>query len=226
MNTTLTIDVLSDVVCPWCLIGKRRLEQALAQYAHRYPDRPAPTVRWHPFQLNPDMPEEGMSRADYVRHKFGDRADTVYDRVKAVGRSLDIPFAIDAIARQPNTASAHSLIGLAEVGGQQQRLVEALFQAYFLQGVDLTQRSELARLAQEAGLSAEQVASCLNSEQARQQVRASDTRARQMGVQGVPFFIFNNQVGVSGAHEPEVLLQAMEQAMQAPQGDASAQPAP
>ena len=226
MNTTLTIDVLSDVVCPWCLIGKRRLEQALAQYAHRHPDRPAPTVRWHPFQLNPDMPEEGMSRAGYVRQKFGDRADTVYDRVKAVGRSLDIPFAIDAIARQPNTASAHSLIGLAEVGEQQQRLVEALFQAYFLQGVDLTQRSELARLAQEAGLSAEEVASCLNSEQARQQVRASDTRARQMGVQGVPFFIFNNQVGVSGAHEPEVLLQAMEQAMQAPQGDASAQPAP
>jgi len=216
MNTTLTIDVLSDVACPWCLIGKRRLEQALAQYAHRYPDRPAPTVRWHPFQLNPDMPEEGMSRADYVRQKFGDRADTVYDRVKAVGRSLDIPFAIDAIARQPNTAAAHSLIGLAEVGEQQQRMVEALFQAYFLEGVDLTQRGELERLALSAGLSAQDVQACLDSEEARDQVRASDVRARQMGVQGVPFFIFNNQVGVSGAHEPEVLLQAMEQAMQPP----------
>jgi predicted DsbA family dithiol-disulfide isomerase len=216
MNTPLTIDVLSDVVCPWCLIGKRRLELALTEYAQRYPERPAPLVRWHPFQLNPDMPEAGMSRVDYVRQKFGDRADTVYDRVKAVGRSLDIPFAIDAIARQPNTAAAHSLIGLAEVGVTQQKLVEALFQAYFLEGVDLTQRNELERLALGAGLPAEDVRACLDSEEAREHVRASDERARQMGVQGVPFFIFNNQVGVSGAHEPETLLQAMEQSLQPP----------
>ena len=222
MNTPLTIDVLSDVVCPWCLIGKRRLELALAEYARLYPERPAPLVRWHPFQLNPDMPEGGMSRADYVRQKFGDRADTVYDRVKAVGRTLDIAFAIDTIARQPNTAAAHSLIGLAEVGEQQQSLVEALFRAYFLEGVDLTQRGELERLAQGAGLSAQAVQSCLDSEEARHQVRASDVRARQMGVQGVPFFIFNNQVGVSGAHEPETLLQAMEQSLQPPTQTASA----
>ena len=222
MNTPLTIDVLSDVVCPWCLIGKRRLELALAEYARLYPERPAPLVRWHPFQLNPDMPEGGMSRADYVRQKFGDRADTVYDRVKAVGRTLDIAFAIDTIARQPNTAAAHSLIGLAEVGEQQQSLVEALFRAYFLEGVDLTQRGELERLAQGAGLSVQAVQSCLDSEEARQQVRASDVRARQMGVQGVPFFIFNNQVGVSGAHEPETLLQAMEQSLQPPTQTASA----
>ena len=214
--------MLSDVVCPWCLIGKRRLEQALQTYAQRYPDRPAPLVRWHPFQLNPDMPESGMSRADYVQQKFGDRASTVYDRVKAVGRTLDIAFAIDTIARQPNTAAAHSLIGLAEVGAQQQRLVEALFSAYFLQGVDLTQRSELERLALEAGLSGDEVRACLDSEDARAQVRASDVRARQMGVQGVPFFIFNNQVGVSGAHEPETLLQAMEQSLTPPQETANA----
>jgi predicted DsbA family dithiol-disulfide isomerase len=179
-------------------------------------------VRWHPFQLNPDMPESGMSRADYVQQKFGDRASTVYDRVKAVGRTLDIAFAIDTIARQPNTAAAHSLIGLAEVGAQQQRLVEALFCAYFLQGVDLTQRSELERLALEAGLSGDEVRACLDSEDARAQVRASDVRARQMGVQGVPFFIFNNQVGVSGAHEPETLLQAMEQSLTPPQETANA----
>ena len=221
MNTPLTIDVLSDVVCPWCLIGKRRLELALEAYATRHPERPAPLVRWHPFQLNPDMPEGGMGRADYVRQKFGDRADTVYDRVKAVGRSLDIPFAIDSIARQPNTAAAHSLIGLAEVGEQQQRLVETLFRAYFLEGVDLTQRNELERLALDAGLTAQAVHACLDSEEARQQVRASDVRAREMGVQGVPFFIFNNQVGVSGAHEPETLLQAMEQSLQPPSKMAS-----
>jgi len=222
MNTPLTIDVLSDVVCPWCLIGKRRLEQALALYAERYPDRPAPLVRWHPFQLNPDMPEAGMSRTEYVQRKFGDRADTVYDRVKAVGHSLDIPFQIDAIARQPNTTAAHSLIGQAEVGEPQQRLVEALFCAYFLQGVDLTQRDELARLASEAGLPADAVQTCLDSTEARDAVRASDERARQMGVQGVPFFIFNNQVGVSGAHEPETLLQAMEQSLEPPATTADA----
>lgn len=212
MNSPLTIDVLSDVVCPWCLIGKRRLEQALSDYARQFPGHPAPEVRWHPFQLNPDLPEEGMDRGDYVRNKFGDRATSVYDRVKGIGQSMGIPFAFDDIARQPNTAAAHSLIALAPAGERQQRLVDALFQAYFIDGVDLTQRSELARLAVAAGLVPEDVSACLDSEDARQQVRALDVRARQMGVQGVPFFIFNGRFGVSGAQEPDVLVQAMVQA--------------
>ncbi len=216
MNEPITIDILSDVVCPWCLIGKRRLEQALQAYSQHFPGQAAPEIRWYPFQLNPDLPPEGMDRSDYVKQKFGARADTVYDRVKGIGMQLGIPFAFDSIARQPNTAAAHSLIALATPGPQQQALVETLFTAYFLHGVDLTQRSELARLAIASGLEQEAVDACLDSEEARHQVRAADVRARQMGVQGVPFFIFNGRVGLSGAQEPEVILQAMAQATQSP----------
>lgn len=216
MNPTLTIDVLSDVVCPWCLIGKRRLELALQELARQLPGLPAPEVRWHPFQLNPDLPPEGVDRAAYVQQKFGDRASSVYDRVKGVGLELGIPFAFDAIARQPNTAAAHSLIAMATPGERQQALVEALFTAYFMEGVDLTQRAELTRVAVASGLAPEDVSACLDSEDARQQVRAADVRARQMGVQGVPFFIFNGRVGLSGAQEPEVILQAIAQACEPP----------
>ncbi len=212
MNTALTIDIISDVVCPWCYIGKRRIEGALALYAQQHPDRPQPVVRWHPFQLNPDMAPEGVSRSDYVQAKFGPRASTVYDRVKAVGASLDIPFAFDKIARQPNTRAAHSLIALAEPGPQQEAVVQTLFDAYFIEGQDLTQTSVLVALAQRAGLDPAQAQQALGDEEVIAQISEADQQARAMGVQGVPFFIFNGRVGVSGAHESEDLLRAMENA--------------
>ena len=190
MNTALTIDIISDVVCPWCYIGKRRIEGALALYAQQHPERPQPIVRWHPFQLNPDMAPQGMSRADYVQAKFGPRASTVYDRVKAVGASLDIPFAFDNIARQPNTRAAHSLIALAEPGPQQEAVVQTLFDAYFIEGQDLTQTSVLVALAQRAGLDPAQAQQALGDEEVIAQISEADQQARAMGVQGVPFFIF------------------------------------
>ena len=212
MNTALTIDIISDVVCPWCYIGKRRIEGALALYAQQHPERPQPIVRWHPFQLNPDMAPQGMSRADYVQAKFGPRAGTVYDRVKAVGASLDSPFEFDKIARQPNTRAAHSLIALAEPGPQQEAVVQTLFDAYFIEGQDLTQTSVLVALAQRAGLDPAQAQQALGDEEVIAQISEADQQARAMGVQGVPFFIFNGRVGVSGAHESEDLLRAMENA--------------
>ena len=212
MNAPLTIDIISDVVCPWCYIGKRRIEGALALYARQHPDRPQPLVRWHPFQLNPDMAPEGVSRQAYVHAKFGARADTIYDRVKAVGASLDIPFAFDQIARQPNTLAAHSLIALAEPGPQQDAVVQTLFDAYFIEGQDLTQPTVLAALAERAGLDREQAQTALADEALMSQISEADQQARGMGVQGVPFFIFNGRVGVSGAHESEELLRAMESA--------------
>ena len=212
MNAPLTIDIISDVVCPWCYIGKRRIEAALALYARQHPDRPQPLVRWHPFQLNPDMAPEGVSRQAYVQRKFGARADTIYDRVKAVGASLDIPFAFDQIARQPNTLAAHSLIALAEPGPQQDAVVQTLFDAYFIEGQDLTQPTVLAALAERAGLDHEQAQTALADEALMSQISDADQQARGMGVQGVPFFIFNGRVGVSGAHESEELLRAMESA--------------
>ena len=208
----LTIDVVSDVVCPWCFIGKRRLEGALALYAKEHPDAPSPTVIWRPFQLNPGLPAEGMARADYIARKFGPRGGAVYDRVSAVGREVGIDFAFDRITRQPNTLAAHSLIGLAGTQGRQDATKEAFLRAYFLDGVDLTARASLVSIATSTGLDRAAVEEWLDNAEARDAVAAEDARAREIGIEGVPFFIFNGRLGVSGAQPAEVLLDAMKQA--------------
>ena len=210
----LTIDVVSDVVCPWCFIGKRRLEGALALYAKEHPGAPAPTVTWRPFQLNPGLPDEGMARDEYVRRKFGSRGGAVYDRVSAVGREVGIAFRFDQIKRQPNTLAAHSLIELAEARGAQDAVVEAMFKAYFLDGLDMTDRANLIATAVGAGLDRTEAEAWLDSAQAREGAAAEDARAREIGIEGVPFFIFNSRIGVSGAHPSEALLEAMKQAEQ------------
>ena len=209
---SLSIDIVSDVVCPWCFIGKRRLEGALALYAKEYPDAPAPAVTWRPFQLNPGMPAEGMARADYVARKFGPRGGAVYDRVAAVGREVGIDFAFDRITRQPNTLAAHSLIELAGARGRQDAMAEALFRAYFLDGVDLTSRDNLLKIAASAGLDRAAAEEWLDNTEAREAAAAEDARARENGIEGVPFFVFNGRLAVSGAQPAEVLLDAMKQA--------------
>ena len=209
---TLSIDVVSDVVCPWCFIGKRRLEGALALYSQERPDAPAPTVTWRPFQLNPDLPAEGMARADYIARKFGPRGGAVYNRVAAVGREVGIDFAFDRITRQPNTLAAHSLIELAGAHGRQDAMKESFFRAYFLDGVDLTARENLVAIATAAGLDRAAVEEWLDSTEARAATAAEDARAREIGIEGVPFFIFNGRLGVSGAQPSAVLLDAMKQA--------------
>lgn len=213
---TLAIDVVSDVVCPWCFIGKRRLEGALALYARDQPEAPAPVITWRPFQLNPDLPAEGMARSDYVARKFGARGGAVYERVSMVGREVGIPFAFDRIVRQPNTLAAHSLIELALGSGRQDAAVEAFFRAYFLDGVDLTARESLVAIATGAGLERAQVESRLDDAEARAAVAQEDAQARELGIQGVPFFIFNRRLAVSGAQPSEVLLEAMREAETAP----------
>jgi len=215
MSVALTIDVVSDVVCPWCFIGKRRLEAALKLYAEKHPEAPAPKVTWHPFQLNPDLPAEGMSRQDYVTRKFGPGGAQKYERVAAVGKSVGLNLAFDKIQRQPNTLSAHSLIAMAEPGPAQDRVKETLLNAYFIETLDLTDENVLLDLAERAGLDRAAVQASLRDPAARQAISDADEQARRMGVEGVPFFIFNQRVGLSGAHEPEALLEAIEQA-QAP----------
>ncbi len=211
---TLTIDVVSDIVCPWCFVGKRRLERALALLAVQQPDV-EPEVRWHTFQLNPEMVPEGIARDDYVRNKFGDRADSIYERVAGVGKEVGIAFAFDRIARQPNTVVAHSLIAVSEPGMAQDAMVEALFKAYFLEGRDLTEASVLMDIAESAGMDRAAAEAHLQNTELHTQTIDSDKAAREMGITGVPFFIFNHQVGLSGAHESETLLEAMNEAMQA-----------
>jgi len=215
---TLTIDVVSDVVCPWCYVGKRRLERALALLAVQHPDVD-PEVRWHTFQLNPDMAPEGMARADYVRNKFGDEGSAIYERVAGVGKEVGIPFAFDRIVRQPNTVVAHSLIAVSEPGMVQDAMVEAFFKAYFLDGLDLTQASVLLDIAESAGMDRAVAEQHLQNSALHSQTLDSDKAAREMGITGVPFFIFNRQVGLSGAHEAETLLQGMVEAMNAATDD-------
>ena len=212
----LNIEIISDVVCPWCYIGKRRIEAALELYARENPGAEKPSVTWRPFQLNPEMPAAGMSRQEYVTQKFGaSRAKDIYSRVTGVGAEVGIPFAFDKIARQPNTLAAHSLIGLAGSAGLQGQVKEALMQAYFIDGIDLTQTENLVAIATFAGLDQAAVEKCLADPQSREAVEEEDQRARAIGVQGVPFFIFNGKVAVSGAQEPAALLDAMRQAEEA-----------
>ncbi len=210
-----TIDVVSDVVCPWCYIGKRRLEAALARLRETNPELPV-EVRWHPFQLNPDMPSEGITRKRYVETKFGgaEGARRVYTRVGAAGTTAGIDFAFDAIAHQPNTLDAHRLItwGQERPEGDSDALVERLFRAFFLEGRPLGSREELARLAADAGYDEADARAFLDSDAMVSVVADADQRAREMGVSGVPFFILGGKVAVSGAQEPEALLEAIAQA--------------
>lgn len=202
----LTVDVISDVICPWCFIGKRRLEKALG-------NRLA-IVRWHPFQLNPDMPAEGIDRREYRMKKFGswERSLELDAQVAAAGSGDGIAFNFDKMARTPNTLDAHRLIWLAGEWGIQDAVVEALFVAYFTDGRDLSDRVTLSDLAAEAGLDRAEVAKLLASDAGLDVIRAGDERARSLGVSGVPFFVLNGKVALSGAQPPELFRQAFEQA--------------
>jgi len=213
-NGMLPIDVLSDVVCPWCFVGKRRLEAALSRLASTQPGF-RPVVNWHPFELNPDLPREGIERRAYMDAKFGGPARTAdaHARLAAIGATLGIDFRFDAIVRQPNTRDAHRLVSWGQTQADAGPLVERLFAAFFVEGRDVGDRDELARLAAEAGLDFEAAKAMLGSDALVDRVAATEERARELGVSGVPFFIFNERVAVSGAHEPAALLDAIEQSL-------------
>lgn len=210
----LSIDIISDVVCPWCYVGKRRLESALAKRAGSA-DQPV-NVRWHAFELNPDIPPGGVDRRSYLENKFGgpERAKQIYARIKAAGDEVGIAFDFDRIVRQPNTVNAHRLIAWAQETdiSASDALIERLFRAYFVDGIDIGNIEALARIAGDAGFDATAAHAWLASDSGRAAVRAEEQRARALGVTGVPFFVFNQRLAVSGAQPPEVLLEAMEQA--------------
>ena len=216
---TLAVDVISDVVCPWCYIGKRKLEAALDQLTAREPALDV-AVRWHPFQLNPDLPAGGIPRTSYLAAKFGgtDRAAEIYSRVCAVGAEVGIAFAFERIATQPNTLQAHRLIAWAQSRGDlgaASALVERLFHAYFIDGRFLGDREELVRAAGAAGFDPAEVRAMLDSSEGSNAVAAEDREARSVGIEAVPFFIFNGRIAVSGAHDPPTLLDAIAAARQA-----------
>lgn len=173
-------------------------------------------MRWLPFQLNPDLPAEGIPRQAYIEMKFGPGGKRTYDRVAGVGQSVGIPFDFDAIKVQPNTINAHRLLAYGARNGREDETAEELFKAYFLEGAVITDLEVLADIGARAGLDRTALAQYLASDEDRDDIAAADLQARRMGISGVPFFIFNRKVAVSGAHEPETLLEAMLEAKKAP----------
>jgi len=214
----LVIDVVSDVVCPWCFIGKRHLEAALAGL----PEAAGAKVRWHPFELNPDLPPEGVDRKGYLEAKFGGpaRAAEIYARVREAGVRAGLDFDFDAIVRQPNTRDAHRLIAWAQSRGDAGPLVERLFRAYFQEGRYVGDRDTLAALAAEAGFDAEAARVWLESGLGADEITDAEARVRGLGISGVPFFIFDGRVGLSGAQPRQTMREAIAQARAAATGSA------
>ncbi len=196
----MQIECWSDVVCPWCYIGKRRFARALTQR----PDI-RPEVSWRAFQLNPDMPPDGMDRAEYVAMKFGGgrRAEEIYKRVTEAGLGEGIDFRFDKIRRTPNTTDAHRLLLYAAGAKAQDAVVERLFEGYFTEGADIGDTDTLAALAGEAGLEIDPALRFLTSEQGRETVMEDLSLAYRMGITGVPCFILEGKYALPGAHEPE-----------------------
>ena len=218
MQPSLKIDVVSDIVCPWCFIGKRKLEVALAELDKSEPALDV-EVRWHPFQLNPDLPADGISRASYVEQKFGGaaRAAQIYARVTSAGEAVGIPFRFDRIERQPNTLDGHRLVAWAQRQRDATPLVERLFSAFFLEGRRVDDRGELARVAAKSGWSQQEALAMLESGAMHEEIENESREARDVGIQGVPFFIFNGSIAVSGAQDPARLLEAVAAARRAPE---------
>jgi len=204
---THTVEVISDVICPWCFIGKRRLEKAVV--AHGEPVK----VRWLPFQLNPTIPKEGISRREYRIKKFGswERSQELDARVIAVGQEEGNDFAFERIERTPNTLDAHRLIGLADKEGVQDAVVEALFMGYFTDGRDISNRQTLLDVVAEVGLDREMAEAVLNSDDGREAINETGELSQQHRVDSVPFFVINGQITLGGAQPPEAFMEALGQ---------------
>lgn len=210
------IDIFSDPICPWCMIGKRRLDRALEKMRQATPGL-APRVRWRVFQLNPAMPADGMDRSAYLAAKFGgaDRAGEVYREIRRQGQAEGIAFSFDRIRRTPNTLKAQALIALADGEQRASEMAERLFHAYFLEGLDIGDGAVLEGLGAEVGLAMESVASCLADDGVIDGLRAEDAAARAESITGVPHFVIDGRYSLSGAVAPEVLMRAIDLAAQA-----------
>jgi predicted DsbA family dithiol-disulfide isomerase len=206
------IDVVSDVVCPWCFIGKRRLEQAIALK----PDIPV-EVHWHPYFLNDWIPPEGMSREQYLTTKFGspERYKDIAQRVSQAAAAEGLTYAIDKISNQPNTRDAHRLIRWADSLGCAAEMKQKLMDLYFTDGADLTDPEVLVQAAVSVGFNEDNVREALASDMDIAEVDEQAQSAKEAGIQGVPCFIFGGKFAISGAQAPDYLAEAIERAAQA-----------
>jgi predicted DsbA family dithiol-disulfide isomerase len=206
MSEPLPITVYSDVICPWCYVGKRRLEAALDGAG--LPQ--GVQLSWRPFELNPDMPAEGITRTEYRTRKFGpERASELDRNMIEIGNEAGIAFAFDRMQRTPNTRLAHRLIWEADRQGRQNEIVNRLFRAYFEEAQDIGSAEVLTRLASDAGLDAEGVQRALSDAASLDAVVELEQQGYRMGIQGVPFFIVSGKYAISGAQPPELWRDAL-----------------
>ena len=198
----LSIEIVHDLVCPWCFLGVRRLLRTL----RRRPDILF-DLTWRPFLLNPDMPRAGMSRSDYVVRKFGgeDRARRLYASIGEIGRTEGVLFRFDRIRRTPSSVDAHRLVRFATRYGRADEMVAALFSAHFTDGDDIGDHNVLCAVAQGCGLDAMEVRLFLESDQEVDTVLADNLRAHRLGINGVPCFVISGRHAIAGAQEPEVI---------------------
>ena len=207
-NAPIRLDIFSDPVCPWCFVGKANLDRALADH----PDHPF-AIQWHPFQLNPEMPAEGVAKRDYLEAKFGGKArvDAIHERLREVARAAGVDMDPDKPQRMPNTLNAHRLIHWAGIEGVQQAVVNALMRAYWAQGRDIGDLVTLADIAGENGMDREATLRLLQSDADADDIAARDQDARQKGVNAVPTFLIAQQYVVSGAQPPETWGKVIEE---------------
>jgi predicted DsbA family dithiol-disulfide isomerase len=204
MAERFTIDVVSDVICPWCFLGKRRLDVALAAM-----DKDV-LIRWRPYMLDPTIPPQGLDRTQYMLNKFGaERLKTIHDPLIEAGKEIGVPYNFDLITRTPNSLDAHRLIRWSHTVERQTEMVERLFMAYWSEGKDVGDRDVLAQCAGEAGINAQQIRELLDTEQDVEETKAEILHANNIGVTGVPTFILGQSYALVGAQSPEVLADAI-----------------
>jgi predicted DsbA family dithiol-disulfide isomerase len=209
MKPVIKIDIVSDVVCPWCYIGKRRIEKAMKSLENEYDF----DVSYLPFELNPQTPSEGFNQKEYLSKKFGseEKYNQITSQVTSVAAQEGLQFDFSKQLVSPNTKDAHRVIWFARKEGKQLEVKEAFMKAYFEQGIDLTKKENIISVATSAGLDATRIASLLDSNEGLQEVIQLEEINYKRGVSGVPFYIINNQYGISGAQPSDVFVQALKQ---------------
>lgn len=203
----IKIDIVSDTVCPWCYIGKKRLDKAIEDYKGQEFE-----INWHAFQLNPNMPIEGINRELYLSTKFGgkERADSIYEQIKQTGSSSNISFNFNEMFIMPNSFYSHMLIELSKEQNLQNKIAESLFDAFFIKGKNIGNLSELTNIAISNNIRDFNEELFKNRKDLRNIIQTSDENSRSKGVSGVPFFIINNNYAISGAQESEVFKKIFE----------------
>lgn len=208
-NNSFKVDIVSDVVCPWCYIGKKRFEKAMDSLSAEYGFE----VNWHPFQLNPDMPREGRNQKEYFSEKFGswERFMGMLQHVKDAAKGEGLQFAIEKHENSPNTLDAHRIVKLGQDLGLQDEIVNAFFKAYFEEALDLTRKENLLLVAERAGIDRAKAEELLATQEGLAEVQQAEEHYKKLGVTGVPFFIINDKYAFSGAQPIESIIQILKQ---------------